>query len=129
MCLRGLGARTKDGAVLITAATSGGAIIPPIMSAVTTARGVRYSYCIVVAVFAFGAVLPIYTTLVRPAKHQVDPYDKPSVGSPSTTPGRFRGLRFHVPRRASKQAVPPSQSSSSAETPDMNDDKWPTMLS
>ncbi len=73
MCLRGLGARTKDGAVLLTMAASGGAVAPAIMNAVIHQRGVRYSFCIVVAFFAFGSVFPAYTALVRAAKQQLDP--------------------------------------------------------
>lgn len=73
MCLRGLGARTKDGAVLLTMAASGGAVAPAIMNAVINSRGVRYSFCIVVAFLAFGSVFPVYTALVPAAKQQVDP--------------------------------------------------------
>lgn len=76
MCIRGLGSHTKDGAVLITAATSGGAVIPAIMKGVIDLRGpqsVQYGFCIIVAFFAFGSVLPFYTALVPAAKEQVDP--------------------------------------------------------
>ena len=77
MCIRGLGAHTKDGAILLTMATSGGAVAPAIMNAVITRRGVRYSFCIVVSFFAFGLVLPLFTALVRAAKQQVDPVREP----------------------------------------------------
>lgn len=77
MCMRGLGARTKDGALLLTMATSGGAVAPAIMNAVINRRGVRYSFCIVVAFFAFGLVLPAFTALVPAAKQQVDPVREP----------------------------------------------------
>lgn len=73
MCLRGLGARTKDGAVLITASTCGGAIIPVIMKPVTDGRGVRYGFCVIVASFAFGSILPLYTAIFPAVKDQVDP--------------------------------------------------------
>ena len=71
--LRGLGHHTKLGAVLVTAATSGGAVIPAVMSPVTTRYGVRYAFCVVVAVFAFGAVMPLYLAVAPAAKRQVDP--------------------------------------------------------
>lgn len=77
MCIRGLGAHTKDGAILLTMATSGGAVAPAIMNAVINSRGVRYSFCIVVAFFAFGLVLPVFTALVPAAKQQVDPVREP----------------------------------------------------
>lgn len=71
--LHGLGQHTKTGAVLLTAATSGGAVIPAIMSPVTDGRGVQYAFCVVVAVFAFGSLMPIYLALTPAAKKQVDP--------------------------------------------------------
>lgn len=73
MCIRGLGAHTKDAALLLTMAASGGAVAPAIMNAVIDSRGVRYSFGIVVAFFAFGSVLPGFTALNRAAKQQVDP--------------------------------------------------------
>lgn len=71
--LRGLGMHTKTGAVFITAATSGGAVIPGIMSPITNRYGLRYSLCVAVAVFSFGALMPIYLSLNPAAKKQVDP--------------------------------------------------------
>ena len=73
MCIRGLGAFTKTGSVLLTAATSGGAVVPAIMSPVSESRGVQYGLCVVVAFFAFGALLPIYAETVPAARAQVDP--------------------------------------------------------
>ena len=125
MCLCGLGKHTKDGAILITAATSGGAVIPPILSAVSDHRGLRYSYCVTVAVFAFGAILPIYTALVRPAKRQVDPhYDVKSEKRPRTPMKGTFGLR----KRKTGKMPSPSHHISNVETPDMNDEKWPSVL-
>lgn len=86
MCLRGLGSKTRMGAVVLTAATSGGAVIPVIMSPVTDSRGVRYGFCVTVAVFAFGLLLPLYATVVPAARQQVDPvYKRPDGGQ---SPGR-----------------------------------------
>lgn len=73
MCIRGLGAFTKTGSVLLTAATSGGAVVPAIMSPVSESRGFQYGLSVVIAFFAFGALLPIYTETVPAAKAQVDP--------------------------------------------------------
>ena len=85
MSLHGLGTHTKTGAVLLTAATSGGAVVPGIMSPVTNSHGVRYSFCVVVAVFAFGAIMPIYLAISPAAKKQVDPvYTKPNSRSLSS---------------------------------------------
>ena len=66
------------GAVVLTAATSGGAVIPVIMSPVNDSRGIRYGFCVVVAVFAFGLLLPLYATVITSARHQVDPGHKRS---------------------------------------------------
>ena len=73
MCVRGLGARTKFGSVVLTAATSGGAVVPAFMSPVTDQHDLRYSFCVVVAVFAFGALLPVYACIAPAAREQVDP--------------------------------------------------------
>lgn len=80
ICLRGLGAQTKSGSVWLTVATSGGAVIPAIMSPVTSSRGVRYSYVVVVAVSSFGAILPAYLAISPAAKGQVDPHHRKKVG-------------------------------------------------
>jgi len=71
--LRGLGHHTKLGAVLLTAATSGGAVIPAIMNPVFTTHGVQYAFCVVLAVFSFGALMPMYLATGPAAKKQVDP--------------------------------------------------------
>ena len=73
MSLHGLGKHTKMGSVLLTAGTSGGAILPAIMWPVVSDYNVRYAFCVVVAVFAFGALMPIYLSLSPAAKKQVDP--------------------------------------------------------
>ena len=71
--LRGLGKHTKTGSVFLTAATSSGAIIPAIMWPVVSNHNVRYGFCVVVAIFAFGALMPIYLSVSPAAKKQVDP--------------------------------------------------------
>ena len=71
--LRGLGSHSKTGASLLTAAVSGGALFPVISSPVAKARGLPYSFSVVVAISAFGALFPLYLMLFPPAMRQVDP--------------------------------------------------------
>ncbi|KAL9019309.1 MAG: hypothetical protein Q9185_003387 [Variospora sp. 1 TL-2023] len=78
MCLRGLGCKTRMGSVVLTAATSGGAVIRVVMDRVNKSRGIRYGFSVPVAVFAFGLLLPLYTTIVPAARVQVDPVYKRS---------------------------------------------------
>ena len=71
--LRGLGHNTKWGAVLLAASTSGGAVVPGIMYPVRGNSSVQYAFAVVLAVFAFGAVMPVYLEIVPAAHQQVDP--------------------------------------------------------
>lgn len=73
--LRGLGRKTKQGASYLTAAASGGAIFPFVILAVhhTDHRTVQYSVCVIVALFAFGLLFPVYLNAMPQAKRQVDP--------------------------------------------------------
>ncbi|MCJ1310558.1 hypothetical protein MMC25_004223 [Agyrium rufum] len=73
ICLRGLGKHTKTGASFLTAAVSGGALFPVISEAVSDARGLQYSFSVVVALSAFAAMFPMYLAIVPTAKLQVDP--------------------------------------------------------
>ena len=124
--LHGLGSHTKTGAVLITAATSGGAIIPAIMSPVATAHGVRYSFSVVVAIFAFGTLMPVYLALVPAAKHQVDPVRRKEERSmtsgedvnpkTSTTPKRASRVLSAVVRRGKKSESEMTRNSSDLPT-------------
>lgn len=66
------------GSVVLTAATSGGAVVPVIMSAVNDSRGIRYGFCVPLAFFAFGLLLPLYATVTPTARQQVDPVRKRS---------------------------------------------------
>lgn len=107
MCIRGLGAYTKTGSILLTTATAGGAVVPAIMSPVTDRRGVQYSFCVVVAFFAFGALLPIYTETVPAAKAQVDPVREHSVSqdtSASPLSSRRTGRVFGAMVRRKKRS-------------------------
>ncbi|PMD44761.1 MFS general substrate transporter [Hyaloscypha variabilis F] len=89
--LRGLGRRTKLGAVLITAATSGGGAFQFVMWAVQQVdhKSVKYSFCVIVALFAFSLIFPIYLNLLPEARHQVDP--QKSTGLPNSEGQSRRG--------------------------------------
>jgi len=73
--LRGLGRKTKQGASYLTAAASGGAVFPFVMLAVQKIenRTVQSSYCVIVALFAFGMLYPAYLNFVPRVRHVVDP--------------------------------------------------------
>ncbi|KAF2636073.1 MFS general substrate transporter [Massarina eburnea CBS 473.64] len=71
--LRGLGGRTKDAAVLLTAAIGGGGVFPPIMYAVTQSYNVQYAYCVVVAAFAVGFLFPVWLNGFPVARLLADP--------------------------------------------------------
>ncbi|KAK2764035.1 hypothetical protein FQN54_009654 [Arachnomyces sp. PD_36] len=71
--LRGMGGHTKTAGAIMTAAVSGGAVFPFVQDPVEYAHGISYSFCVLVALFAAGAVFPIYLNLVPAAKRQVDP--------------------------------------------------------
>jgi hypothetical protein len=90
--LRGLGPYTKTGASIMTAAVSGGSIFPFPQQAVANSRGTPYSFCVVVALFAAGAIFPLYLNLVPAARKQVDP-----------VPNEY--LRRHYPRKRRRHEV------------------------
>ncbi|KAI9793815.1 MAG: hypothetical protein M1835_006973 [Candelina submexicana] len=71
--LRGQGRHTKTASAYMTAAVSGGAVWPPIMGPIASVRGTRYSFCVVVALFAFGTIFPMYLSTIPIARKQVDP--------------------------------------------------------
>lgn len=71
--LRNLGASTKSGSAYMTAAIGGGAVGPLIQYPVIESRGLSYSLCVGVAIYAFGSLFPIYLVLVPDAKTLVDP--------------------------------------------------------
>lgn len=105
MCLRGLGAHTKTGSAFMTAAISGGAIFPVILDPVQSSRGVQYSFCVIIAIYAFGAIFPAYLNLATPAKRQVDPVETDqsarTPSSTSTKPSRAIGGVFRRKKTSS----------------------------
>ena len=111
MCLRGLGAHTKTGSAFMTAAISGGAIFPVILDPVQSSRGVQYSFCVVVAIYAFGAIFPAYLNVMTPAKRQVDPVGTGrSARSPtSMSPKPSRGLGGVLWRKKTLSDLPTTE--------------------
>ncbi|OBT53598.1 hypothetical protein VE04_07440 [Pseudogymnoascus sp. 24MN13] len=73
--LRGMGRRTKLAAAFLTASASGGGLFPFAMWGVqhVSHKTVQYSFCVIVALFAFGTIFPLYLNIVPGARHQVDP--------------------------------------------------------
>jgi fucose permease len=73
--LRGMGRNTKLAAAFLTASAGGGGLFPFAMWGVQNVshKTVQYSFCVIVALFAFGAIFPLYLNLVPRARHQVDP--------------------------------------------------------
>ena len=114
--IRGMGRQTKWAAVLLTAATSGGAAIPPIMNPLSTKDSLQYAFVVCIAVFAFGTIFPIYLSLNPLAKKQVDPIRttrEPVLGSENRPEGRKRsGKGFHDFMRKGKKDVSTSERSS-----------------
>lgn len=110
MCLRGLGAHTKTGSAFMTAAISGGAIFPAILSPVQSSRGVRYSFCVVVAIYAFGAIFPAYLNVVTPAKRQVDPVvSDRSARAPSSPTKSSRAIGGLLRRKNTSSELPTTE--------------------
>ncbi|RAL16496.1 putative MFS monosaccharide transporter [Aspergillus homomorphus CBS 101889] len=73
IALRGTGRHTKTAGCLLTMAISGGGVFPFAQYAAQLVGGVPYSYSVLVAVSAAGAIFPVYLNLVPAAKKQVDP--------------------------------------------------------
>lgn len=71
--MRGLGAHTKTGSAMMTAAISGGAVFPPIQWGVGNHKGLKYSYCVPLAAAVFGMLFPLYLNTFPAARLQVDP--------------------------------------------------------
>ncbi|KAJ6085847.1 Major facilitator superfamily domain general substrate transporter [Penicillium sp. IBT 16267x] len=92
LSLRGTARHTKTAAALLAMGTSGGVFLPFAEYAAYNARGVSYSFCVLVAPFAAGAIFPLYLNLVPAVKKQVDPI-----------PNEY--LRHHRHRRRSRAAV------------------------
>lgn len=119
--MRGLGDQTWNGAAVMTTAISSGAVVPPILYGVTRTHSVKYSYCVMVAVFAFGMIFPLYLNFVPAARKQVDPIHESrdrrrrarralrtnSAFSEASTAAQF-GLSGIIARRKKKHGHQPS---------------------
>ncbi|OGE50379.1 hypothetical protein PENARI_c017G08759 [Penicillium arizonense] len=71
--LRGTAQHTKTAAMMLTMAISGGTFFPFANYAAYLNNGEAYSFCVLVALFAAGAIFPIYLNFVPAVKKQVDP--------------------------------------------------------
>ena len=98
--LRGMGSQTKIAAALITAAASGGGAFQFVMYAVqrVSHKTVQYSFCVIIALFAFGAIFPVYLNVCPGARHQVDPakplrFDAGDMGSATGEMEESTGMR------------------------------------
>lgn len=90
--LRGTSRHTKTAAVLLTTAVGGGVLFPFAGYRAYLEHGAPYSFCILVALFATGAIFPLYLNLVPAVKKQVDP-----------VPNEY--LRRHRPHRRPRAPV------------------------
>ncbi|KAL4921185.1 major facilitator superfamily domain-containing protein [Aspergillus aurantiobrunneus] len=97
IALRGTGRHTKTAGSLLTVAISGGAFLPFARHAAQlAANSTRDSYSVLVALFAAGALFPIYLNLVPAAKKQVDPVQNEHLRH---TRRRSRAARPHAVAR------------------------------
>jgi fucose permease len=71
--LRGTAQHTKTAAMMLTMAVSGGTFFPFANYAAYLNNGEAYSFSVLVALFAAGAIFPIYLNFVPAVKKQVDP--------------------------------------------------------
>lgn len=121
--LRGLGKRTKDGSVLLTAAICGGGVFAPIYAAVATSRDEQYAYCVVVAAFACAAVFAVYCNVSSAAIRQIktskasEDEGQDRVGSETTTTSLDRQhiINFWPKRRSMAKSSRNKGSDSAAE--------------
>lgn len=73
LSLRGTARHTKTAASLLATAISGGVYFPFAEYAASLSHDISYSFCVVVALFAAGAIFPLYLNLVPAVRRQVDP--------------------------------------------------------
>lgn len=71
--IRGMGKHTKDASVLITAAIGGGAVFPPMAFAALKIQNARYAYSVIVAVWAAGALYPLWLNALPTTRQLSDP--------------------------------------------------------
>lgn len=76
--IRGMGKHTKDASALLTAAISGGAVLPAISYVVSSHHGVQRSLVVAVVGFVVAALYPLLTNIYPLARVVVDPLSDPS---------------------------------------------------
>ncbi|KAL4937961.1 hypothetical protein BDV06DRAFT_201999 [Aspergillus oleicola] len=100
IALRGTGRHTKTAGSLLTIAISGGAFLPFARFAAQLAtNSTPDSQAVLVALFAAGAIFPIYLNLVPAAKKQVDPV-------PNEHLRHTRRRRSRAPRATGQNVLP-----------------------
>ncbi|KAJ4361311.1 hypothetical protein N0V95_002013 [Ascochyta clinopodiicola] len=72
--IRGMGKHTKDASVVLTAAIGGGAVFPPMMFAALKIHNARYAFCVITAVYAAGALYPIWLSALPVTRQMSDPH-------------------------------------------------------
>ena len=71
--IRGMGKHTKDASVLITSAIGGGGVFPPMMFAALKIHNAQYAFGVIVAVYAAGALYPIWLNSLPVTRQLSDP--------------------------------------------------------
>jgi fucose permease len=71
--IRSMGKHTKDASALLTAAIGGGAVFPPMMFAALKIHDARYAFCVIIAVYAAGALYPIWLNAFPITRQLSDP--------------------------------------------------------
>lgn len=92
LSLRGLGRHTKRGASFLVASVSGGAVFPPMLGAVTDAKGTRMAMCVPLAGFLIAWSFPIYLNLFK-AK-ELDGFRESKVGIEGAADSKSIGESF-----------------------------------
>ncbi|OXV07902.1 hypothetical protein Egran_04334 [Elaphomyces granulatus] len=88
--LRGTAHHTKTAAAVMTTAINGAIIFPFPQIAAAMQQGTPYSFCVTMAMFAFGSIFPLYLNFVPAARKQVDPIPNETLRSPCAQMRRQR---------------------------------------
>jgi len=98
--LRGMGKHTKDASALITAAISGGSVLPGISYAVSKSKGSQYAICIALAGFAAASIYPMLLNFHPLARNVVDPIDDPTKTGITKTENHDNSSKSSIASRA-----------------------------
>ncbi|GAB7364856.1 hypothetical protein MBLNU230_g5649t1 [Neophaeotheca triangularis] len=102
--LRGMGRHTKTASALITAAISGGAVFPPISTAIAhgSIRDANFSHVAAVAAFAGGIVYALVLNGYGKARLVVDPVEPTDAAGSGDEPGEEDDRPGSLSSRASR---------------------------